>query len=561
MNLPVKLSMKLIPGLARLSGYPAAWLRPDLVAGVTVGAMLVPQGMAYAELAGMPPITGCYAALLPLVAYALLGSSKHLGVGPEPGTAILAATGVGMVAEGDPVRFVALMAALALLVGVICLVGAALRLGFIAQLLSKPVIVGYITGVGLTLLSSQLGNATGLTLVASTPWGRGLEVIGRLDEVDGLTLAVFLGTLALQQGLRRIAPTVPDALVGVAAATGFALVVGPDAGLATVGAITSGLPQLQVPAFAMADIVALAPAALGVSLVGYADNVVTARAFAQRAGEAVDANQELVALGVCNLGAGVLGGFPVAASASRTAVSADTGAQSGVSHLVACAFLALVLWGLGPWLAIVPMAALGSVIASAGLSIIDVRGFRHLAQVSRSEWALALGTAVGVMAFDVLTGILAAVSASIVLALARIAFPSDAVLADSAQLDGWVDADQYGVTPPRGALLVYRFDAPLFFANANRFRDRLLRLLQDHEGGQRFVVLDFEGIGDVDATALDMLRDLADVLQGRKIQVSIARANPRALDRVATAGLLAPDGPVQSHATILGAVRATEHQA
>jgi high affinity sulfate transporter 1 len=546
----------MLPGLKRLARYERAWLGADVLGGLTVGAMLVPQRMAYAELAGMPPMAGCYAALLPLVVYALVGSSRHLGVGPEPGTAILAATGVGAIAAGDPARYGALMGALALMVGASCVVGARLRLGFLAELLSKPVLVGYITGVGLTLLASQLSSASGMPIEAGSPGGRVFAFVTQLSDVHAPTMLVFLGTLGLQLGLRRWRPRLPSALIAVGAATAATTVLDLE-GVALVGAIPAGLPTPAVPSVRLEDLSALLTTALGVAVVGYSDNVLTARAVAAREGYAVDANQELLALGLSNLGAGICQGFPVSSSASRTAVPAALNTRSTLVHLVAAGFLTLTLLFLGPLLATMPRSGLAAVIFMAGLAILDLPGFAQVWRVSRAEFGLAVLTMVAVMGLDVLYGVLVALVASVLLALSRIAVPHDAVLTDSDTLDGWVDADQYGLVPGHEGLLVYRFDAPLFFANANRYRDRLHELIVDKPGEERFVVLDFEGIGDVDATATDMLAAVVGELGARGCAVSVARANRQALARLRAAGLLAPDGPVTSHPTILAAVRAT----
>jgi high affinity sulfate transporter 1 len=546
----------LLPGLRRLADTSS--LRTDVAGGLTVGAMLVPQGMAYAELAGMPPIAGCYAALLPLLTYAFLGSSRHLGVGPEPGTAILAATGVGVLAGGDPIRYGALMGALALLVGALSLLGWGLRLGFLAELLSKPVLVGYITGVGLTLLASQIGKATALGIAADGPVGQVVELLGRLDEVHVVTLLLFTATVAVQLALRRWAPKLPGALLAVAGATLASVALDlPAAGVAVVGELPGSLPVPSVPDVSGADLRALLPTALGVALVGYTDNVLTGRAIGAKLGYRIDAGQELLALGVANLGAGVLQGFPVSSSASRSAVPASLGTHSPWLHLVSLAALVGALIVLQPALAAMPVAALAAVIVVAGLMILDVAGFRRLWRVSRRELALAVLTAVAVMGIDVLVGVLIAVAASVLLALHRIAVPHDSVLTDSEDLDGWVDAEQYGLAPRHEGLLVYRFDAPLFFANATRFRERLRQMLEEKPGEERWVVLDFEGIGDVDASALEMLEELVEELGRDGVELAVARANVVAGARLEAYGLLQPEGPVHRHATILGAVRAT----
>jgi high affinity sulfate transporter 1 len=548
----------LVPGVGVLRGYQPGWLRVDLVAGATVGAMLVPQSMAYAELAGLPPEYGFYAVLAPLVIYTVVGTSRHLGVGPEPGTAILAATGVGAVAAGDGERYLALMAALALLVGALGVVGAAARLGFIASVLSKPVLVGYITGVGLTLLSSQLAAFTGVSIESGRFFPRVAELLRELGDVDPATLALGAVTLALILAVRWRAPTVPGSLVGVALATAFVwLASGGDPFVAVVGEIPEGLPTPGLPTVTVADLVALLPVAAGVLVVGFTDNVLTARSLAARHGYRIDPNQELLALGLTNLGAGVSQGFPVSSSASRTAVPAALGSRTQVVSLVAAAIVVATLVALAPVLGQIPRTALAAVIIAAALSIIDVPGYRSLWRVSRQEAALAVVAALGVIVFDVLVGVLVAILLSVLVALGRIARPHDAILGDHPGLDGWVEVDAYPEATPEPGLLVYRFDAPLFFLNADRFRARVEEVLETNPGAEEWLVLDFEGIGSLDATALDALTEFAERLQQLGIdRIAVARAHVDVVRRLRAAALLAPDGPVHSYPTINAAVRA-----
>ena len=545
------------PGLYRLLHYERGWLRVDILAGLTVGAMLVPQGMAYAELADMPPVTGFYAALLALVAYAVVGSSRHLGVGPEPGTAILAATGVGAIAAGDPARYLALMAALALTVGVICLLAAVARLGFIASVLSKPVLVGYITGVGLTLLSSQYAKFTGIPIDADGFFGRTGELITGLGDIDGLTLTVGAATLALILGLRWKLPAVPGALLGVVLATATAVLLGLEAdGLALVGDVPQGLPTFGLPDVGLGDVVELLPIAAGIALVGYSDNVLTGRAIGTRKGYRIDPNQELAALGVTNLCAGFSQGFPISSSASRTAVPASLGSKSQLVGIVAAAIVVAALLFLSPVLAEIPQAALAAVIIAAAIAIIDVAGFRELWSVSRAEFVLAATSALAVMVFDVLYGVLIAVGLSLLVALGRIARPHDSILGDGQDLDGWVDAELHPGARTLPGLLVYRFDAPLFFANADRYRERLEQLVEENPGEEEWLVLDFEGVGEADTTAVDMLVELVAEQYGAGRVVALARANERVLQRLERADLLQPAGKVVVYPTINAAVRA-----
>jgi len=548
----------LLPGLAVLRSYQRAWLRADLVAGCTVGAMLIPQSMAYAELAGLAPQYGFYAVLGALIVYALAGTSRHLGVGPEPGTAILAASAVSALAAGDPRRYVTLMSTLALLVGGICLLGALARLGFLASMLSKPALVGYITGVGLTLLSSQIAGFTGAPIASDAFLPRLRDLVAGLDQIDGPTVAVGAATLALLVAVRRGTPNLPGALLAVAAASIVVAALSlDDHGVALVGAIPSGLPHPRVPDLSLHDLRQLLPAAAGIALVGYTDNVLTARSVAARQGYRIDANQELLALGLTNLTASVSQGFPVSSSASRTAVPAMLGSKTQAVSLVAATIVVAALVALGPVLEAIPRAALAAVIVSAAVGLIDVQGYRSLWRVARDEAVVAGITALAVVLVGVLSGVLVAVSLSLLVAMYRVARPHDAVLGSQPSLDGWVELDAHPGAETEPGLLVYRFDAPLFFVNADRFRDRVEAALADNPGEEEWVVLDFEGIGALDATAMEALADLADRLASLEVAViAVARANEAVAQRLRRADLLEPQGPVRSFPTINSAVRA-----
>lgn len=547
-----------MPGLDVLRGYQRSWLRPDVLAGLTVGAMLIPQSMGYAELAGLAPQYGFYAVIGALVVYALVGTSRHLGVGPEPGTALLAASGVGVVAAGDPARYVTLMAALALLVAGVCMLAWVLRLGYLASMLSKPVLVGYITGVGLTLVSSQLSGLTGVPIDADDFLPRLGQFVTRLGEIRWPTAALGAATLALMLVVRWRRPTAPTALIGVVLATvAVALFSLAEHGVVLVGSIPAGLPRPGLPDVSWGDLSALLPAAAGIALVGFTDNVLTARAIAARHGYRIDPNQELFALSLTNLSSGLSQGFPLSSSASRTAVPASLGSRTQLVSVVAAAFVVASLLLARPLLSEIPRTALSAVILLAAFIIIDVPGFVSLAKVSPAECALAVVATTAVLVLGVLYGILFAVGLSIAVALAHIARPHDAVLGDMPDIDGWVDIEEYpnAVTSP--GLVVFRFDAPLFFVNAERFSDRVRQVLLDNPGTEEWFVMDCEGIGALDASALDALRELFEVLAGEGVQViAVARANERVLHRLERAELLQPVGPLHAFPTINGAVRA-----
>lgn len=544
------------PGLGWLVGYRRAWLRTDVVAGLSVAALLVPQAMAYARLADLPPAAGFRAALPALVIYALVGSSRHLQVGPEPGTALLAAAAVGPLAAGDPDRYAELMALLAVLVGLVAVVGAVARLGAIATLLSRPVLVGYLCGVGVTLLASQIAPFTGLVIEADQPVPRLIEAAGKVGDVHGPTLALGAVTLAVILVLRWRVPQVPGVLVGVVGATAVAAVLGLDEhGVAVVGAIPAALPTLSVPGPSAGDVGALVPAALGIALVGYADNMLTARGIAARQGYRVDPTAELAGLGAANLAAGLGGGFPVSSSASRSALPATLGSHTKLVGLVAAAGLGAAVLVLRPVIAQFPTTAIAALIVAAAVAIIDVRGLLDLAALSRAEVGVALATAAGVVAFDVLVGIGIALVLSVAVAFGRIARPADAVLGGADELEGWIPVESGG--RPLEGLLVYRFDAPLFFANATRFRDRVLDALDANPGEERWVVLDLEGVGSIDTTAVAELTAVVDDLTRRGVTtVGVARASRPSLAMLERASLLAPAGPLRAFQTINDAVHA-----
>lgn len=547
-----------VPTLLAGARYDRAWLRPDLVAGLTVGAMLIPQSMSYAELAGMPPEYGFYAVIPALLVYAVAGTSRHLGVGPEPGTAVLAASGVAAMAGADPARYVSLMATLAVLVGAICLIGAALRLGYLASMLSKPVLVGYITGVGLTLFSSQIAPFTGLSIQADSFFPRLAELAREVGDIKWITAAVAAGSLTLILVMRRWWPTSPYALVGVVAASLVTAIGGlADRGVALVGEIPKGLPSLTIPDLVADDIVGLLPVAAGIALVGFTDNVLTARAIAAGRDYRIDPNREMLALGLTNLSAGVFRGFPLSSSASRTAVPALLGSRTQLVSVIAAVFVVVSLLAGRSLMSDIPRAGLAAVILTAAIAIIEPAKFMSLWRVSKLECGLAALAALSVTLFGVLYGILTALGLSVVMALFNMSRPHDAVLGDLPGVDGWVDVGEYPEARTAEGLLVFRFDAPLFFINAERFRERLLQVLAECPGEQRMVVIDCEGIGAIDASGVDTMGDVLGELTRLGVStVAVARANELVLDRLARGGLLAPRGPVGTYPTINAAVQA-----
>ncbi len=433
-------------GLAQLRGYTPAWFRADLLAGVTVTAYLVPQCLAYADLAGVPPATGLWVAVVAMIVYALLGTSRQLSVGPESATAIMVAAAVTPLAAGDPSRYATLAAGLALMVGAVCIGAWALRLGFVADMLSFPVLIGYMAGVAVIMVVSQLGTLTGIDIEADGVIEQVRELSGRMDEVQPVTLALGLGVTAFLLVLRRLAPLAPGTLIAVIGSAILVAVLGLEAqGVAVVGPVPSALPSPMLPAMTVADVAALVGSAAAIAFVGYTDVALTGRAFAARTGETIDANREFLALGAANVAAGFTGGFALSASGSRTAIIDAIRARSQVTGLVAAVSVAAVVLLVPGLIATIPRAALGGIVVYAAIRLVDVAGFRRLWGFRMTEFGLAVAAVAGVLLFGVLAGIVVAVGLSVAELFLRVARPAAAVLGRAPGVAGLHDIDDFPV--------------------------------------------------------------------------------------------------------------------
>lgn len=515
---------RLFPGLARMRHYERSWLRYDLLAGVTVAAYLVPQVMAYAEVAGLPAVVGLWAIMGPLLVYAVLGSSRQLSIGPESTTALMTAATVGSIAAGDPARHAAFAAALALVVGALCIIGWVGRLGFLADLLSKPVLVGYMAGIAAIMIASQLGKLTGIRVDADSFLTEIGFVISHLDEVHGPTLALAAGVLVFLLAASWVMPRVPVPLVGMLLAAGAVAVFDLRArGVAVVGNIPGGLPTPSVPNVSGSDVASLLLPAIGVAIVAYSDNVLTARSFATRNGYEIDSNQELLALGAANVASGVMQGFPVSSSGSRTVIGDSLGSRSQLYSLVALATVVVTLLFLRPVLAAFPTAALGAIVVYAATRLVDVAEFRRIARFRRSELMLAVATTAGVLALDVLYGVLLAIGLSILDLLRRVSRPHDGILGFAPGVAGMHDIDDYPDAIPVQGLVVYRYDSPLFFANVEDFKRRALASIDVAEPPAEWFLLNAEANVQVDITAIDALDELRQELTRRGIVFAMAR--------------------------------------
>lgn len=545
------------PGLAQFRGYRRSWLRGDVMAGLTVAAYLVPQGMAYATLAGLAPVAGLWASLLPLLIYAVLGSSRYLSAGPESSTALMTASALAPLAAGDSGRYAMLAAALAGLVGVLCVAAGLLRLGFIADLLSRPVLIGYMAGVALIMVAGQLGRLTGTTVTGDGFIAEVRSLAHALPNVHWPTLALSAAVLAALLVLARIVPRAPGPFIAVALASAAVAVFSLDRhGIGVIGAVPEGLPPVGLSSVPLSDLATLAAASGGVALVAFSDSVLNARVFAARKGETIDANAELRALGLCNMGSAVCHGFPVSSSASRTALGELAGARTQMYSLVALSLLLAVMLFAHGLLATFPTAALGAMVVYAAVRLIDIAAFRRLAKFRRSELILALLTACAVLIFGVLYGVLAAVGLSILDLLRRVARPHDSVLGFVPGVAGMHDIADYPQAQLEPGLLVYRYDAPLFFANAEDFRTRAMAAVDANPDPVRWFVLNAEANVEVDLTALDAVDQLRRDLTRRGIVFAMARVTWHLRVALDAAGLLDTIGEDHIFPTLPTAVQA-----
>ena len=552
----MSLLARLFPGVGVVRRYQRGWLRGDVLAGITVAAYLIPQVMAYAVVAGLPPVTGLWATLAPLAIYAVLGSSRRLSIGPESTTALMTAVAVGTVAGGDPGRYAALAAALALMVGGICLLGYLGSLGFLADLFSRPVLIGYMAGIAVLMIVSQWGKVTGITVRGDSPLGETAYALRHLGEANTATVLLAIGVLAFLLVMNKVLPHSPapllGMLIGAAAVAAFDL---KDRGLTVVGAIPANLPTPALPDVGFHDLLSLALPAIGLTLVAYSDNILTGRAFVEQ-DDQLDSNQEFLALGAANVGAGLFHGFPVSSSGSRTVIGVSMGSKSQIYSLVALVAIVVTMLFFEPILAAFPNAALGAVVVFAALRLIDVAEMRRIARFRRSELAITLCTIVGVLVFGVLVGIGVAIGLSILDLLRRVARPHDGVLGYVPGVPGMHNVDDYPHAHQVPGLVVYRYDSPLFFANAQDFLKRALEAVEDAETPPEWFLLNAEANVEVDLTSLDALEQLRQALADRGIELALARVKYETQTDLAAVGLTEKLGTERIFMTLPTAVEA-----
>jgi high affinity sulfate transporter 1 len=517
---------RFVPGLRALATYQRSWLPSDVVAGVVLATLLVPQGMAYAELAGLPAINGLYTSILCLLAYALFGPSRILVLGPDSSLGpMIAATLLPLVAaQGDPERAVALASMLAVMVAVIMIVAGLTGLGFVADLLSKPTMIGYMNGLAVTIVVGQLPKLFGFGVDANGLLGEAAAFVQGLGEGKAVPAAAVLGVsgIVLVLVLQRWLPKVPAVLVMVVLAIGAATVLDlASRGVSLVGVLPKGFPPITLPSVGVSDLAPLAAGALGIALVSLADTISTSSAFAARTGQDVDGNQEMIGIGAANLAAGLVQGFPVSTSGSRTAVAERAGARSQLTGVVGAALIVVTIVLVPGLFRNLPQPALAAVVISAAVSLADVPGTVRLWRQRKTEFALSVAAFLAVALLGVLPGIAVAVGLSILNVFRRAWRPHTAVLGRVEELQGYHDLRSYPDADLVSGLVVYRFDAPLIFANAPTFRDEIRRLAAA-DPSPRWILVAAEPMTDVDTTAADLLEDLDEELNARGVSLAFA---------------------------------------
>jgi len=551
--------IKLARGL-NLSSFRREWAVRDLVAGTVLTTLLVPQGMAYAELAGLPPITGLYTSIMCLLGYAVFGPSRILVLGPDSSLGpMIAATILPLIAaKGDAKRAIALASMLAIIVAAIMIVASVAKLGFIADLISKPTMIGYLNGLALTIIVGQLPKLFGFKIEAEGLISETTEFVKGLAHGEAVAAAAVVGIagIVLILVLQRWLPKVPAVLImvvlAIAATSVFSLA---EHGVSLIGELPKGFPPLTLPHVGLADLGPLFAGALGIALVSLADTISTATAFAARTGQEIDGNGEMLGIGAANLAAGLFQGFPVSTSGSRTAVAERAGAKTQLTGVTGAVLIILMIVLVPGLFRNLPNPALAAVVITAALSLADVPGTLRLWRQRKTEFLLSIAAFLGVALLGVLPGIAIAVGLSILNVFRRAWWPYNTVLGRVEGLAGYHDTRSYPGASQLPGLVIYRFDAPLLFANAKRFRDEVSGLAAA-DPPPRWIVIAAEPVTDVDTTASDVLEELDEALNSRGISLIFAELKDPVRAKIERYGLTRTIDPRHFFPTIGAAVAA-----
>jgi high affinity sulfate transporter 1 len=548
-----------LPGLHVLQHYNRAWLRHDIVAGLVLTTMLVPVGIAYAAASGLPGIYGLYATIIPLLVYALVGPSRILVLGPDSSLAAVILAVVLPLSGGDPMRAVALAGAMAIISGSVCIVAGLAKLGFVTELLSKPIRYGYMNGVALAVLLSQVPKLLGFSIESQGPlrdlWSIANGIVG--GRVNWTAFLIGAGTLATILVLKR-SKVVPGILIAVVGATAIVGILGlaKSAGVSVLGPLPQGLPSFQIPWINPTDITTVLSGGLAVALISFADTSVLSRAYAARTRTYVDPNQELVGLGTANLAAGFFQGFPVSSSSSRTPVAEAAGAKTQMTGVVGALAVALLIIAAPNLLQHLPSAALAAVVISSAIGLIEVQDLVRIYRMQEWEFWLSMLCFAGVAVLGAIPGIALAVVFAIIEFLWDAWRPHSAVLGRAEGIKGYHDISRYPQARLIPGLVLFRWDAPLFFANAELFQERVIAAAEKSPTPVRWVVVAAEPVTSVDVTAADVVAELDRVLREAGIELSFAELKDPVKDKLKRFGLFTQIGEQSFFPTLGAAVSA-----
>lgn len=549
---------RVTPGLAMLRGYRMEWLRSDVAAGLSVAAVALPTAIAYAQLAGFPPVVGLYASILPLVAYAVFGTSRQLIVNPDAAVCAMVAAVVAPLAAGNSELYAALAATLAVFSGVACIVAGVFRLGFLADFLGKPVLVGFMNGIAISIVLGQIGRLFGLSIESGRIVPRLVEFVSELSQTHWPTLAVGLATFITVRVVRRMSPQLPAPLfallLAMALVAGFGL---EQAGVAVLGAVPAGLPDLRLSLVPAEHIEPLLAGAVGLALVSVTSGMITARSFASRNGYEIDVDREFVAFGASNIAAGLSQGFAVTGADSRTAMSDAMGGKTQVTGLVAAGAMTLVLLFLTGPLQYLPASALAAVLISAAIGLFDWPALVRLFRIHDGEFLVCLAAMLGVVALGALQGIAVAIALAMLVLLVRSSRPADAVLGRGNGREGFFDLAGHEGAAIVPGLVLYRFAASVIFYNASHFKRRILAVA-DASPGAKWIIVDSAPIVHLDSTGADAIAEVVDLLAARGTRLGFAGVLPQVHRMLQRSGTLDRLGADAVFPTLLAAVAACE---
>ncbi|HEY6986046.1 MAG TPA: SulP family inorganic anion transporter [Rhodanobacteraceae bacterium] len=551
--------MRWLPGIDQIRGYDRSWLRSDIVAGLVMTTMLVPVGIAYAEASGVPGINGLYATIVPLLAYALFGPSRILVLGPDSALAAVILATIAPLAAGDPQRAIALAGIMAIVSGIVCIGLGLARLGFITELLSKPIRYGYMNGIALTVLLSQVPKLLGFKVSEPGPLRQAWGIVEKIlaGETNAVAFLVGGATLALILLLKRW-PRLPGLLIAVIAATLAVALFDLDAraGISVLGPLPQGLPMPSVPMIGAADWTPVVLGGFAVALVSFADTSVLSRIYAARLRTPVDPNQEMVGLGVANLAAGFFRGFPISSSSSRTPVAEAAGAKTQLTGVVGALAIAALLLIAPNLLRYLPNTALAAVVIAAAIGLFEFADLRRIYRIQRWEFWLSMVCFAGVAVFGAVQGIAIAIVIAIIEFLWDAWRPHSAVLGRIDQMHGYHDVTRYPGAHLIPGLVLFRWDAPLFFANAELFHQRVLDAIASSPTPVRRLVVAAEPVTSVDVTAADVVHELADALRADHIDFCFAEMKDPVIDQLKRFGLFERFGEATFFTTLGEAVHA-----